>query len=379
MASILLKLEVSKDKESLMFKLAATTVLILCLTLGRANAALINLSIDDASDFADAQGQLALDGFQQAANYWSSVLADDVTVNLSIGFKSAINNIAPLENRAQMALFLYEDVANALIADATSSADALATSNLECKDQGAGRCAIQFLEQGTINGTEFDNNGSIDNIAVSITQANAKALGFNSALAGAFSPIDGYITLDRDTLFDFDRTDGIDANAFDFVSLAAREIGKRLGFTSSVSVYDRNNNSGVTPEDLDTFPMANTLDFYRYSSESLSYGQGTLDFRPKANSYFSLDGGQTNLGNFSTGLFGGDGYDASGWKHGQDLGLMDPVLTRGEQRLVSDLDLLAFDAIGWDIKPKVANIPEPSALVLLLLGLLTLTLRRQMN
>jgi hypothetical protein len=43
---------------------------------------------------------------------------------------------------------------------------------------------------------------------------------------------------------------------------------------------------------------------------------------------------------------------------------MDPTMAPGEIGVVSPLDLLAFDVIGWDLK-RVSTVPEPSSLLLM--------------
>ena len=55
---------------------------------------------------------------------------------------------------------------------------------------------------------------------------------------------------------------------------------------------------------------------------------------------------------FSTGRpdgTGGDGQQASHWKDNLGIGLMDPTAGSGEYADITDLDVMAFDVIGWDV------------------------------
>jgi hypothetical protein len=350
-------------------KLSLITGALLATTLltSQASATKINLTYDE-NEFADAKGQQALAGFKQAANYWEWLFSDQITVNLDISFASLDPNVIG-QTSSNRAVYYYQDVALAMINDITSNADALGAANLTCEDQGVGVCTRSFLDS-EVDGTGgavagLDNDGSGDNLALALTQANAKALGFNTNSWGdSFLESDGRVTFSSNFAFDFDRTDGIDHDKMDFIGVAIHEIGHALGFTSGVDTYDYVYYSGALDGlDLDPYAISNTLDLFRYSEESVALGTGVLDWRPGADSFFSLDGGQTAIAPFSTGAHGGDGRQASHFKDNLGIGIMDPTFAFGEFGDVTSYDHLAFDAIGWDLY-SVTKVPEPASIAM---------------
>ena len=165
--------------------------------------------------------------------------------------------------------------------------------------------------------------------------------------------------------WDFDPSDGIGAGLQDFVGVTIHEMGHALGFVSGVDDVDYFISH---PLDLDGYAIFSVLDLFRYSAP------GTLDLSVGAASYFSLDGGVTSLGLVSTGsaVNGGDGWQASHWKDNLGLGIMDPTAKpAGQANTPTALDLVAFDAIGWNL------VPEPSAAILAATGLVSGFMRRR--
>lgn len=191
-----------------------------------------------------------------------------------------------------------------------------------------------------------DNNSNANNQRIELTRANAKAL---RLVDGDDVSADASISFNSLIDFDFDRSDGIDAQKFDFVGVAIHEIGHVLGFSSGVDVLDRLTNF------LDAFyTSVSPLDLFRYSAASADVG--VIDWTASASDkYFSLDRGKTKIASFSTGINFGDGQQASHWKDQLGLGAMDPTLRNGEQLTITALDLSAFDVIGWDLSNTSAQ------------------------
>jgi hypothetical protein len=304
--------------------------------------------------------QFAIDGFTTAANRWSAVLADNITVNVQIGY-SSLGQFIIGQTGSDFREFTYTDTTTALANRRNSGADYSAHAALP---SGANYNRL-------INHTSNNPNGANSAVPylnsmdrVGMTTANAKALG----LLGSTATFDAFIRFNADLGFDFNPTDGITAGQFDFVGAATHELGHALGFVSGVDDVDQL--GGVLP---DSAFSSNLIDLFRFSSASLGFGAGVTDYTADNRAkFFSVDGGATQLALFANGVVNGDGSQASHWKDFLGIGIMDPTAFPGELMGLTETDLLAFDVLGYTL------VPEPTCGALLLMGGL-LFIRRRNN
>jgi hypothetical protein len=195
----------------------------------------------------------------------------------------------------------------------------------------------------------------------SLTQANYLALG-----GSRLNPSDGSITFSSSFSWDFDPSNGVDPGTYDFEGVAVHELGHILGFTSSVDSVDYYMHLGTTGN-----PYPTPLDMFRFENGDLGPGfnftTSPRSMAPGGSQSF-YDGSAIPM---STGVYFGDGRQASHWKDNLGLGVMDPTAAPGEVLHISSNDLVAMDLIGWQV------VPEPSTIILLIVACVMLTVKKR--
>jgi hypothetical protein len=309
--------------------------------------------------------------FEMAGNIWSSYMNDDATINIHIEMTDLLpNNVIGGSLPGVKAQHNLSDFQDSLAGDGTSLDDLVASNHFNNNLLGL---TVKLNNNGT--------NNQVQNInTINMTRANAKALGI---IDGNDTALDGFILMNdlsnKPNGWSYDFLSSIAPNnSLDFLSVAIHELGHNLGFVSGVDDADlleavhNNSNQQVTGE---SFEYLNPLDLFRYSTDSAA--EGMQDLSIGGDPYFSLDGGQTNLGNFAKGediSLGGDGNQASHWQQQSDpLGIFDPVLKKGQKRNIEALDLRAMDAIGWDLSNNLRDGIEANELGLDLTALKALS------
>ena len=342
----------------------------------------------------------------KAGEAWSAVIADDVTVQIDVGYEFETDGLA--NANSEQTEVSYSEFRQALSNSATSEDDAIAVANLP-KGEAIDLLINNTQENQGSDDVYLDDNGSANNSTITVNTANAKALGLDVADDLA----DATITFEEAVNWDYDASDGTPTNAVDFENVAIHEIGHVLGFYASVDgldevagqnlkelilsgdvevediaealeieVADLENLlallgiENIAEIDLETFEtliadspaepllesiepdqfvsenlyLPNAIDLFRYSD--LSSDLGVNDFTTgERDKYFSIDGGETEIATFSTGEFLGNGRQISHWEDDLNLGVMDPTYDSGAGEIgsISSNDLLALDVVGWDI------------------------------
>ena len=400
-------------------KLLCVGAAVSALTAGQANAANIIL-VDQGFAGTPAQQAQFRAGFQIAAAYWGSVLTNNITIRLGVGTAPLGTGIIGSTGSSAMDYTVANWEAGVNATKSNSAVDTgivlptLTNGAAAFITNGPAVAAGNLGINTAVKQYDTDTTGlnSTDNKVLYLNTANVKAIGGtatynNDPTSTGYNPgqLDGEVQFSTNFGFDFDPTNGVDANTFDFIGVAIHEIGHALGFVSGVDFLDyfgRPNGPGRAAGvgyNFDRTSVYSALDMFRYSTDPTNVAPGTnpvLDLAVGSASYFSVDGGVTQFnGNslFATGTYNGDGDQASHWKDasganacGPQIGIMDPTFCYQQIGEVTALDLAAFDAIGYNIAVgsrgtnyrvntgqiyrqfAVTGVPEPTTWAMMLFG-----------
>jgi hypothetical protein len=185
--------------------------------------------------------------------------------------------------------------------------------------------------------------------------ATFRALGLMSATANptvemaSFGPPPA-IAFNSNFSFDFNPSDGIDADKLDFDGIATHEIGHALGFASNVGFSELLPGFPATPTVLDLFRFRPNVTLFTFSNGARILSSGGDQVFYSLNSEIPLSTGRPNG-------TGGDGAQASHWKFIADpqqppIGIMEPFISFGQRRVITDNDLRAFNTIGYRLSSE---------------------------
>ena len=378
--------------------------------------------VDENNSFGTSpDGAAALYAFQKAANYWNQTLANNVTIRINIGFDNLGTGILGSTSSNQSDVKV-SSVYSALASTGTSALDSIAVANLSKLD-AQGNLSMRVSNYAdTVNQTgintassRLSTGSSVMNQYLSANTSVLKAL--NLSTNQPANTYDASIHFSKNFAFDYNPTDGISQGKYDFVAVATHELGHALGFVSGTDVFDAYGHPGgpgavfLDGDHVDNYSIGSTLDLFRYGNGLNADGTRQLQWAAGKAAFFSIDG-QTvfNLTNpnqvaatFATGEYNGDGAQASHWKDNQafvlpngcfqstkSVGIMDPTAAACDMGSVTQNDLAAFDAMGWNLHGNIlaqpgynettadiyrmdgvatVAVPEPETYAMLLAGL----------
>ena len=156
--------------------------------------------------------------------------------------------------------------------------------------------------------------------------------------------------------FDFDPSDGIDANKVDFEAVAVHEIGHALGFMSSADeVHQGDNKAPISLSVWDLFRVRPGTRGDAFATVPRILLAGGEPMFIAAGLEVPLSTGQVSRG--------GDGRSVWHWKDDElidnrYIGIMEPGIASGKRQVMTAYDLLAIKLMGYKLKSGIEIAPE---------------------
>ncbi len=322
-------------------------ILMLCSIVSESQAISIRL-IDVNAGGKHQLSSAQRSAFRIAAAAWEDLYDDPVTVTIHVGFfdPGAFGGPNVLgDTVAQRTTHDYSDVRNRLRFDAFRTPVILPRTSQYFNPELS---ALNQLPRGSVPLTDI--NGSRSDNRITMTTANAKALGLSTTrdpLYGNPVPVgvDGRIRFNNRYAGTFSYSGSPDRHQQDFMAVAKHEIGHLLGFVSVTDVQDANAGFSLHPSTLDLWRFGDTDRRHAIASEPRQITAGAAEYYDSQRNNRDLSWG---MGAFDPACGqGGGACQASHWRDNLDQ-LMDPTLANGVTVHHGVDDIHALDYIGYD-------------------------------
>ncbi|MFL6337462.1 MAG: NF038122 family metalloprotease [Pyrinomonadaceae bacterium] len=282
----------------------------------------------------------ALAAFERAAATWENLITSEITVVIDVDFGTTRfgtafgQNVIGSTSGGIVYIPPYTDIRNRLTSQASTAEEsglyaALPTGAVIPTDSGSPTTMRVTSPQARALGA-IAANANPDDTAGNDKLGSAPSIGFNSTFN-----------------FDFDPTNGITSRTIDFDAVVTHEIGHALGFVSDVGILEVSPNATQRPTiwDLFRFRPGTTFSTFQTAQRIATTGGEQRYFDGAVE--LPLSTGNPSGDN-------GDGQQASHWKDdaqngGVYVGIMDPTISSGIRRQVTDNDRRALDFMGYSL------------------------------
>ncbi len=266
---------------------------------------LINLSYDSSAALAPSAFKTAM---AAAAQYIDSLILNPITVTIQVGYGEAggeaLGSGVLGESDDNTDTQTYAQVVKELTAAATSANAKTAVANLPAKDP-------------------------TDGAGIQVSYAQEEAWGVYAATANLTAGSVGFAENNVDDVsFYYGTTGKPAAGQYDFLGVAEHELTHALGRISNLD----------TPFEYTDGSMS-VLDLYQYASPGVLQSVNGL----AETSYFSINGGVTNLGTFD------NSSDAADWADGHAADSFDAYSDEGVIDPVSATDMTEMNVLGFNV------------------------------